>query len=209
MQYLGGFKLLSFAWLDSHSLRIRFDSTYTDKLYQLYAGRTLIGRTVSLADRAVIATLQPSLWPEHIQLVAVDLDEIDNDYGAALPGRPYNRAMITTTVEGWDDAKYLDVIAGNVPGGAVDPENRIYRELFDTNREYTFITPTFHGSGLWNLEVLGRDDKLNEGNPGTSKALTVDVLSHPPDVQLRSDNSRIAVAVSGGTATIDFTEAIE
>lgn len=209
MPFLGGLKLKSAVWRDSHSLRVRFGSTYTTMLYQLYAGRSLIGKTESFNSRAIDGTLQSSLWPEHIQLLAVETDQINTDYGDQLPDRPYNRAKLSVTVAGWDDAKYIDVVSGLIPGGVVDPSNRIHRELFDENREYTFITPTFHGTGNWNLEVLGRDDKQLEGNPGTSQSLNVDILSHPPDVQQRSDGTRLGVSVTGGVATVDFTEAIE
>lgn len=209
MQFRGGMTLTSASWLDSHSLRVRFTSTYTDKLYQLYAGRTLIGRVGSPQARSIVGTLQPSLWPEHIQLLAVDPADFSNDYGAQLPDRPYNRARVSVTTTGWTDAKYLDVTAGLIPGGGVNAENRIYRELFDTNREYSFLTPPFHGSGTWNLEVFGRDDKPLEGNAGPATALSVKVLSHPPDVQQRSDGTRLAVSVAGGDATINFTEAAE
>ncbi|MCA9013696.1 MAG: hypothetical protein KDA77_00060 [Planctomycetaceae bacterium] len=209
MQFRGGLQITAFAWLDSHSLRVRFATTYTDKLYQLYAGRSLIGRTEAAADTYVIGTLQPSLWPEHIQLLAVDPNEIENEYGSLLPDRPYNRALISVTTAGWTDAKYLDVVSGQIPGGAVDSANRIHRELFDENREYSILTPTFHGSGTWNLQVFGRDDKPLEGNAGTAIALTAKVLSHPPDVQIRSDGSRLAASVAGGVATVDFNEAIE
>ena len=207
MQFRGGHKIISASWLDSHSLRVRFSTTYTDKLYQLYAGRSLIGRSETPSARAVIGTLQPSLWPEHIQLLAVDPDDINNDYGALLPDRPYNRARVNVTTVGWTDAKYLDVNAGLAPGGGVNADNRIHRELFDTNREYAFLTPTFPGSGTWNLEVFGRDDKPLDGNAGDAIALQVKVLSHPPDVQLRSDRTRLAVTVDAGDATVNFNEA--
>lgn len=207
MPFRGGLKMISYSWPDSHSLRVRFRTTYASKLYQLYAGRTIIGRTGSVDERAVVGTLQPSLWPEYIQLLAVGPDEIDNDYGAQLPDRPYNRALVSVTTDGWDDARYLDVVSGLIPGGGVNADNLIHRELFDTNREYTFRTPTFPGSGVWNLQVYGRDDKPVAGNPGDAVALQVKVLSHPPDVRFRSDGSRLQVSIESGQATINFNEA--
>lgn len=212
MPFLGGFEITSFAWLDSHSLAVRFTSTYTDKLYQLYLGRELIGVTEAFSDRMVIGTMVPTLWPNHITILAVDTDQINNDYGSALPERPYNRAKITATTVGWTDAKHIDVRAGTAPSGAVSASNLIETIPFDTNRTYSIVVPgtdTFRGSGTWNLEVAGRDDKPADGNLGTPQALSVDVLSHPPDVQIRSDNTRLSVDVSSGTATISFTEASE
>ncbi|MEQ8636915.1 hypothetical protein [Gimesia maris] len=212
MPYLGGFQIESARWLDSHSVAVRFTSTYTDKLYQLYAGRQLIGATGNYDDRLVIGTTFQSLYPQVLQLMAVDGDEVTTDNGSLLPERPYNRAKISATTAGWSGAKYLDVTAGTTAGGAVVDSNLIYREFFDTNRTYDMIVPetdTFHGSGTWNLEVIGRDDKEPAGNLGTAKTLTVDVLSPPPDVQIQQDGSRLTVAIETGTATVTFLEAVE
>jgi len=210
--YLGGFVIDSARWIDSHSVAVRFTSTYTDKLYQLYAGRQLIGVTGNYDDRIVIGTTFQSLYPQVLQLMAVNGDEATTDNGSLLPDRPYNRAKISVTTSGWSGAKYIDVTAGTTAGGAVSDSNRIYREFFDTNRTYEMIVPetdTFKGSGTWNLEVIGRDDREPSGNLGTAKTLTATVLSPPPDVQLQTDGSRLTVAIETGTATITFTEAIE
>lgn len=213
--YLGGFEITSYAWLDTHSLGVWFSSTYSDKIHQLYCGRQLVGETAGYNDRLVVGTMQPTDWPEHITLLAVDADQAGSDFGSLLPDRPYNRAKISATISGWTDAKYIDVTAGTTAGGDVDDGNLIYRELFDTNRTYTMIVPkddTFRGSGTWKLEVTGRDDKppngsSSSGNLGTAKALTVDVLSYPPDVPLQSDGTRFTVTATSGTATFTFTEA--
>lgn len=210
MPYLGGHQIDSATWLDSHSIAVRFTSTYTDKLYQLYAGRNLIGATANYGERIVVGNMFPSDWPQVLQLLAVNTDEVTTDYSSSLPDRPYNRAKVSATTSGWTGAKYIDVTAGTTAGGAVDDSNLIYRELFDTNRTYDMIVPavgTFEGSGTWNLEVIGRDNKEPAGNIGTAKTLTVTVLSPPPDVPLQADGSRLTVTATTGTATIDFTEA--
>jgi len=209
MPYLGGLEIVSVSWIDTHSIAVRISTTYTDKLYQLYAGRSLVGVTSGYSDTVIIGTVVPALWPEHLQVLAVNSDEINNDYGSALPDRPYNRAKVTATVAGWTDAKYLDVTAGTTVGGAVSDSNLIYREFFDTNRVYEMIVPavgTFEGSGTWNLEAVGRDDKETGGNLGTPQALSVDVLSHPPDVPLQSDGTRFTVSIDSSVATFNFTE---
>lgn len=211
-KYLGGFEITKTAWLDTHSLGVWFSSTYTDKIHQLYCGRQLVGETDGYTERMVIGTMVPTDWPEHITLMAVDAADAGTGYGSLLPDRPYNRAKIAAVVSGWTDAKYIDVTAGTSAGGTVSSSNRIYREMYDTDRTYSMIVPdvdTFRGSGTWNLEVTGRDNKGDAGNLGTAKALTVTVLSYPPDVTLQSDNSRLKVTASSGTATITFTEASE
>lgn len=217
--YLGGFEITSYAWLDTQSLKVRFTTTYTDKLHQLYCGRQLIGETSSFTDRVVIGTMIPTDWPEHITLLAVDASQAGTSFGELFPDRPYNRAKISATVSSWPaDAKQIEVTAGTAVGGAVDSDNVIYRELYDTDRTYDMIVPavdTFRGSGTWNMEVTGRDNRppadssTESGNLGTAKALTVDVLSHPPDVTLQSDSTRFSITISSGTATVSFTEASE
>jgi len=161
----------------------------------------------------------PTLWPEHITVLAVETSEAGSDFGSLLPDRPYNRAKISTTVSGWpSDAKYIDITAGTTPGGAVDDTNLIYREFYDSDRTYNMLVPatdTFRGSGTWNIEVTGRDDKppkdqsSQPGNLGTAKTLSVDVLSHPPDVTPQADSSRFSITISSGTLTVNFTEAPE
>lgn len=209
MPYLGGHKIDSATWLDSHSIVVRFTSTYTDKLFQLYAGRTLIGTTDNYDDRIIVGSLFPSDWPQALQMLAVDSDEVTTDFSSSLPDRPYNRAKVSATVSSWTGAKYISVYSGTTPGGSVDTSEPIYTELYDTDRTYDMVVPavgTFEGSGTWNLEVIGRDDKEPAGNIGTAKTLTVSVLSAPPDVPVQADGSRLTVAAETGTATIDFTE---
>ncbi len=110
--------------------------------YQLYAGRTQIAVSNSPNQRLLIGHLKPSLWPQHITLLAVDAEQRLNDYGCDLPPRPFNRVKLGFATASYpSDAKYLDVYAGTVAGGAVDSNNRIAREEFDADGDFEITTP--------------------------------------------------------------------
>lgn len=206
--FLGGFQVTSAAWISSHAIRVGFSTSYgASYLYQLYAGRTLIGATSSPSERSVVGQLQPSNWPQWLQLVAVAPDQRLTEYGANLPPRPYNRVKVRASVAGdTTDALYVELATGTEPEGAVDPGNVVERVLFDEDRVYELLTPPLEGSGLWNLELATRDDKPPDGNRGTPLELTATVLSTPPDVSLVA-GQRFSVALDAGTATLNWTNA--
>lgn len=207
MAYLGGFNLTSLSWAGTTAIRAAFTTTYgTSYLYQLYAGRKRIGVTADASDRVVLGQLQPSLYPQHLMLVAVDPADRFTDFGSQLPKRPFNTVRLRFSTSSWPaDAKYIDITAGTVPGGAVDSDNLLTRILFDVDRQYEYVTPALSGSGTWNFEVFGRDSRRSEGNAGTALALSADVLAHPPDVALSSSGSRLTFSVAAGVATVGFT----
>lgn len=206
MAFLGGLRILDATYLSPLALQVTFESVYTDKLYQLYAGRLRIGATGDLSERAVVGQLQPSLYPQHITIVAVDPADRLTDLGDDLPKRPYNRVRLRFTTSGSaSDTKFFDVTGSTEPGGAVDSGNLIDRIPFDIDRQYEVLTPPLPGSGEWDFEVFGRDDKPADGNAGTALALSADVLAYPPDVALGDDGTRFRVEVSGGLATVTFT----
>lgn len=205
--YLGGMRITSFEWLSSHTIAVRINSSYgASYFYQLYAGRKLIGVSGAQLARRIVGSLQPAAWPEHITVVAVDTANRRTDYGDDLPLRPYNRVRFRFTTAGWPtDSKRIELRAGTTPGGAVDATNVVGKEPFDTDRDYTIDTPPLSGSGTWNLEVVGIDDRPADGNSGTALAASQAVLAHPPDVQL-VNNARLSVAIASQQVTVSFTE---
>ena len=205
--YLGGIQISGMEWLASHSLLVRFRSTYgTTYLYQVYAGRTLLGATHNPASRSIVVNLLPTEYPQAIYLLAVETDQRLTDYGPELPIRPFNRVRLTFTASAWPaDAKFIDITAGTVPGGAVDDDNLLERLLYDADREYEVTTDPFGPTGTWNFEVVGRDDTEPDGNAGTPLALSQAILTHPQDVQLDADGHRFSLSVAAGTATASYT----
>lgn len=201
--YLGGFTITSLAWAGAHALQVRFTSTWGSAYqYQLYGGRTLIGVTDGTSQRSVVGQITPATWPEHITLLAVAPSQRLTDYGRQLPPRPFNRVRLHFTADGYpSDAKYLDVYAGSVPGGAAT--TRVGRLLCGGDGDYEFLTEPLAGSGLWNFAIQGVDDRPSAGNTGAALALSQRVVAHPPDVQF-SSNTRLAVTVAGGIGTVSF-----
>lgn len=207
--YLGGHSITAMTWDGAQALRVLFETTYgTTYQYQLYVNRILAGYTLSTSDRSIVANVQPGEWPQHITLLAVDPAEVQTDYGADLPPRPYNQAKLTIDTTGWTDARYIEITAGTEPGGAVDADNVLQKVLFDQVREYPYITDPLRGSGIWNFGAGGVDATEPDGNRGDVDTASVSINAHPRDVEYQEDGTRFAIAVGGGNLTVLFTEAI-
>ena len=202
---LGGTRITNLAWASDRALRVEFTSIFTDRLHQVYAGRSLLRVTDSFDERAIVVQLMPTKWPQEIQIVAVEPSDRLTDFGSSLPDRAYNKAKLRATPSGWTDAKYLEVSAGTEPGGAVDTENVLERVIYDSEREYVYVTPVMEGSGEWNFEVAGIDGTLPEGNRGDALEVSATLLSQPPGPALLDDGSRLEVAVAAGVATVEFS----
>lgn len=205
--YLGGLSITGGQWVGATSISVSFSTTWgTSYLYQLYAGRTLIGATSSRRQRKIVGQLVPTEWPQYLQVLAVAPADRDTDFGGSLPPRPYNRAKVHFTATAWPaDSKTIEIRAGNSPGGAVDPENVVARAVFNGNRAYELTTEPLEGSGAWSLEVVGRDGRLSGGNEGDALAVSVDVIATPPDVSLDpSTLRRFSAVCSGGVVSISF-----
>lgn len=204
--YLGGFRIVACGWISAHALAVQIESSYGDSyLYQLYAGRTLVGVSAHPSQRVIVGSVDPSDWPEHITVLAIEPAQRFTDYGADLPLRPYNRVRLRFSTASWPtDSKSIELAAGTEVDGAVDPDNILVRTAYDGDHDYEIFSPPMPGSGQWNFEIAGRDNRPDEGNRGTALAVSKTVLAHPPDVVLQDDNSRFSVAIAAGTATITF-----
>lgn len=204
--YMGGFKIKAVGWVGPQAILVVFSSSYgTAYLYQLYAGRTLIGTTRGAGDRSVIGTLAPSVWPQHLTLLAVSPATKLTDYGPSLPLRPYNKVKFQFSTSSWPaDSKLIELSAGTVVGGAVDTTNVLERIFYETDGTFAIYSPPMPGTGQWNFELAGRDNKPPDGNRGTALAVSADVLAHPPDVVLQDDDTRFSVSIASGTATVTF-----
>lgn len=203
--YLGGMKMTAAQWVSTHAVRVHFTSTWgTACVYQLYAGRSLIGSTTNPSERSIVGQLQPSTWPQFLQLVAVAPAQRLTDYGSSLPLRPYNRVRITAAITDPDgDAAFVELTGGTTPGGAVDDANVLDRIPFKTAGDYSITTAPLEGSGEWNFELATLDDKPPDGNRSTPLEVSATVLATPPDVSL-SGGRRLSVALDAGVATITW-----
>lgn len=207
--FLGGHAVTWASWEGPFALLVKFSTTYTDKCHQVYFGRSLVGYTENVDQRQIMCHCAPSEWPEHgPQMVAVEPEQRATDYGSLLPPRPYNAVKMSCTTVDWaPGTKYLEIVAGNAAGEAVDTDNVLANVLIDTDREYEFITLPLPGSGVWSFEAAGRGETRPDGNRGTPAALSVHVDAHPPDVDYTADDyNRLDAVATGGTLTVSFTE---
>lgn len=202
--FLGGMRITFTSWVSASSVRVDFTSTYDSQyLYQLYAGRSLIGTTTSTLERRIIAPLSWSLWPQVLALVAVEPSDVTTDYGSTLPPRPYNKAIVTVTTSSWPtDSRLVAIAWADTPGGAVNYANEV-RTLYDTDRAYTLTSLPIGPSGEYNFAVYGIDDKPLDGNRGSVTSLTADLLTMPPDL-VATDGARFTATATSGTATITY-----
>lgn len=202
---LGGFAISDVRPISGGGYRLTFTTTYTGRHHQVYVGRTLAGYTEDTAETAITFFLQPSKWPQWVQLVSVLAAEQTTNFGSQLPQRPYNVARLGWTSSGWTDARWIRVTAGRTPGGAADSTNVLENVLFDQNRTYSYSTKPLPGSGDWNFKVSGVDNRPDGGNVGTALELTAeDVVSTPPDLLLYPNGSRLQQVTADGITTLSF-----
>ena len=200
--YLGGLRITNAAWLSTTGLRVDFVTNYDDRYYQLYAGRTLVGVTQAIDDTHVVAVLKPSLYPQYLQLVAVEQGQQQTDFGAQLPQRPYNKVRLGF-LTAFTAAEFVRVTASPAPGQPVSAANILENILFDTDRAYTYVSPPLSGSGTWEFEAAGIDLAGNIGEPLPFTA--AGLLAIPPDLQLRADGRRLTSQSVDGITTISFS----
>jgi len=201
----GSYKINRVLWAGRNSIRVDFETPETAYLWQLYAGRKLIGQTKAPDERVIVGPLEASLYPVWLSLLAVDGTDIDGDHGSTLPPRPYNRARVTVSTSGWPtDTNTIEVAAATEPGGAVDTTNIVASTFWDINRSYEITTPCLGPSGTWAFEVAGRDEKEPDGNRGTPLSVSLDILTQPPDVAVEATGNRFTPTAAGGVLTVQF-----
>lgn len=201
-----GHEITSAVGLTDSTFIVHFDSAYEDSyLHQLYVGRTLAGVTESVWDRHVIGQYFPSVYPEHVQILAVDPSDKFTDFGSDLPDRPYNRVKITYSTTGFSlDTKLIEISSGTEPGGAVDETNIIASSLFQGVGTFSQITTPLGPGGEWNFEVAGRDGTKPDGNRGTPLEISATIQAHPPDLVPDADGERFTVTAAAGVLTLDY-----
>lgn len=202
MPTLGNCHITDARWIGPFDLRVEFVTEHTAKLHQLYVGRSLMACTETFGDSVLFAIVQPSLYPQHLTLLAVEPSEKATDFGANLPPRPFNRVKVGFSTVGWPaDSKLIVMTAGDTPGGAVNSENELLRIEHDIARSYEVIGPPMSGTGDWNFELTGQD---KVGNAGTAAAFEQHVYAHPPDVAFADDGTRFTAQASGGVLNVTF-----
>lgn len=201
----GGHRITSIAYISATAVRVRFTSSLTGKLYQLYIGRRRVAVTEGEGQREIVAQYSATRYPEVFSLVAVDHADKLTDYGDSLPKRAYIRARVTFNTTGWSsDADLIKLFRSDAPGGAVNITTPRKTILYAGEKTYTMETDPLQGSGTWNIEVAGYDNRPNGGNKGTVGTGSVTVIATPPDLE-QSSGERFSISMDTGTATITTT----
>ena len=206
--YLGGFHLLGVEWIGRNAIELAFQaSEYTDKLFQLYAGRQLIGSTDRVTDRTVSGAVPPGTRATPLSLIVVEPANKNTDYGHLLPWKPYNLYCLS-----WQnpatigDLSHFDVVLSVAAGEAYDATNVVARVPYNSQTStYTLQLPSLSDSGDWVVAVIPRDDALPAGNAGTASQVTISAVVYPLDLAMDANGQRFAVSVSGGALTASFT----
>lgn len=210
MPVLGGFKITNVGWAGRSSVFVDLDAgDYTDKLFQLYVNRKLVGVTNVPSQRRVIG----QVWDAHLSaapLSVMAVDPIDRmtDFGDVLEEKPWNRYRLTWTVpEGYAvDCHHFDVLKASAPN--TDPTEVIAKVQYSGPRDYSLdlpAIPTNHPPRAdWRYAVVPRDDATTEGNAGTSTIQTVPALIYPADLLLQADGNRFGLSLDAGVLTASF-----
>lgn len=203
---LDGMKITKVGWAGRRALAIEFETIYTDRLHQLYAGRCLIGHTRRIAERRITAQFNPeSGTPATLMLAAVSDGEGLVDYGYAFGRLPANRYVLSWSASGYPaDADHFEITGSAEPGGEVVADPVLKRLHFVGDGNYTWETPYLDGSGQHKFKITPRDACEPAGNAGTATEVTVNSLLPPDDIAFNSDGSRFSLAEESGVVTLDF-----
>lgn len=204
MPFLGGFRILRAGLAGANAVYLEFATDSTDELYQLYAGRTLIGCTARPSERRVVGQLFPSDVPYPLSIMRVTQLERLTDFGALLPPFPWNRFRLAWSVAAASaDTHHFDVTASPAAGEPAS-DTPIAAVPFRGNGSYEFTVPPISASGAWAYVITPRDDAKPLGNAGTPLSVTITALVPPPDVTPDSAGNRFDLTVDEGNLVASF-----
>jgi hypothetical protein len=156
MPFLGGFDIVDSGWLGPNAVYVDIDTSYSGKLYQLYAGRTRIGLS---GTTRIVGQLQPSPSPPPLVVVAVEPANQSVDYGPLLPAWPSDRYELEwSTADSPADMDHFLVTGSDAPGDAVDPNNVLARVAFIGDGPYALDLPPLGQCGVWQFTVTPYDN---------------------------------------------------
>lgn len=215
----GGFKIWNAGWDGRSAIYMDFVSAATDKLFQLYANRKLIGVTSSFAQRRVSG----QVWDAHlsaapINLMAVTPDEAFTDFGDDLEEEPWNRYVLIFTVPNDYDADthHFEILGANTFD--TTPTEVLAQVPYVGPKTYLVELPGIPTLPLdqpvsanepsrwqnWLYRVVPRDDASPVGNGENETDVTIPALIFPADLVLQEDGSRFAAGLAGSTLTISY-----
>ncbi len=205
--FLGGQTIVGAGWVGPRAVVVDFVSEYTSGWHwQLYAGRTLIGVTLSSASRQVVGQLIVDAVPAPLTLIRVDAANRTTDFGALLPAVPWNRYRLNWSVESYPgDTAHFDILASPAAGEAVDETEPVARVPFRGDGDYSHSLNPFPTAGDWDFRIVPRDNALPLGNAGTPTDITITAETPPPDLAIDSDGNRFTLTVDDGELVAAFS----
>ena len=210
MFYVGGFDITEIGWAGASSVYvvINHGGAYTGHLFQLYAGRTLIGVTADVWETRIVGPLPIGGPASPLSVLAVDpVDRLTN-VGPYLCRKPYNDFKLSWPDPGDPDSDthHFDIVAGRNPGETYDLTNVVMRVPYTAGRAiYDITIPPFADSGDWHLAVVPRDNAQPLGNAGDETPLTIPALVYPPALQPQPNGRSFIPTLAAGSLSIDYT----
>lgn len=205
--FVGGHRITKVGWLSPTAVYVDFVSEYTTNwLWQLYANRKLIGRTVSGTVRRIVGQLSESHIPAPLTLVRVDPGNVLTDYGSLLPKVAWSRFNVSFEAETDPDldTDRFEITGSLTAGGAVNADNLLVTEPFIGTGTYQVMLPPLTGSGVWSYAITPRDDALPVGNAGTATEFEIDAVVMPRDLVMDSSGNRFSLSAASGVVTASF-----
>lgn len=203
--FLGGFEITAVRRVGLAAVRVDVATDYTNRLFQLYAGRKLIGVSSTAGVTFVVGQLQLAHCPHALTVVMVtDADRL-TDFGSQLPPRPFNQFQISWQADSFPaDAKWFELAAATAVDGEVDPDNIIARVAYLGDGDYQFTLPPVDEPGAWQYRITPRDDAFPAGNAGTPVTIEKEIYPYPPDVAVDAAGTRLTASVDDGVLTVSF-----
>jgi hypothetical protein len=207
--YFGGLTAYRTGWLGPRAVYVDFLSEYaTGWVYQLYAGRRLIGATAAPRERRVSGQLLVDDAPCPLTLLRVRPGLRGHDFGHLLPPLPWHRYRLTWTAADYPpDATAFEITANRSAGAPVDPSHVLALVPYSGEQPYDFDLPPLASAGLWVVRITPRDDAEPNGNPGPAVEVQVQAHLPPADVRPRDDRERFSLRVAAGILIAEFAYA--
>lgn len=214
MPYLGGFDIVNIEWAGRNAVAVTVAHAgiYDQKLFQLYAGRQLIGTSSLPGEVRVIGPVPAGQSACPLGIVVVDpIDRLTN-FGPHLDLRPYNEYRLSWPApeDPPADIHHFEIVAGSAPGEPYDVTNVVAKVPFQAGRlVYEYVLPTFPVRGDWSLAVVARDDAQPAGNAGSETEIVIPTIIYPLDFVTVAGPfglRRFTAELSAGVLSVTYTE---
>jgi hypothetical protein len=205
--FFGGFDYVDSGLLGPNAVFVDLVTSYADRYYQLYAGRTLIGVTTDPTRTRIVGQLNPQGGGSvPLTVVAVAPEDIATDFSAEIPLWPSDRFSLSwsTSYGGGTDVDHFLISRSDSAGGADDTSNVIGRVNYTGDGPYTFDSPPLPACGAWTYGVTPYDNAQPTGNPGATATVTVQATIPPLDLVPDSQGNRFEAAVAAGVLSISL-----